>query len=649
MTDRDYVVALINATPLAIPPAVDALSALFPEAAVWNLLDDRLLADAARAGGLTEPLALRMRRLIDHAVGSGADAVLLTCSMYGAVAHEAAAPVPVLAPDDAAFAEAASGAYPRVLLVASLESALGDSLERFACVVSESGHQVEVSGVHVPAALEATDETELADALIAGCRDAAADADALLLAQFSLAPARQALSAALGRPVISGPQSAAELLRSTLSGSQSRSSVGVIADDYTGATDVALALREAGLRTVLLFGRPRADVALPPHDASVVALKSRTVPAPDAVAASLDAADWLLADGARQLYFKYCSTFDSTPEGNIGPVLDALAEHTGAAAVLTTPSSPTHGRTVYAGRLFVDGVPLAESHMAHHPLTPMSDSSLTRLLGAQTEARVDEVPIATVRDGVLLVRERLEESARQGVRYLVADAVDDADLTVLAHAVADQPLVAGAAGMAKALGQVVAGSGPKRHPGPASDPVGDARSAVLAGSCSARTLAQVADFERLGHPSLRLDPLVTRDVREMAAHALDWVDGLPRDSAPLIYSSLPADELHRIQQELGTRESAELLESALARVAVGLVERGFRRLVSAGGETSGAVVDALDVAGVEVGPEVAPGVPWLYTLGELPLALLLKSGNFGDVGLFAQAVDPRRGWGITHT
>ncbi|GAA1169666.1 hypothetical protein GCM10009584_08200 [Ornithinimicrobium humiphilum] len=646
MTEPDYLVALISATPLAIPPASDAMAEHFPEASVWNLLDDRLLKDAAQAGGLTEPLAARMQRLIAHAVDAGADAVMLTCSMYGTVAHEAVAPVPLLAPDDAAFAEAASGAYSSVLLVASLESALTDSLERFKAVVAESGHEIAVKGVHVPAALAATTAAELAEALIEACRPVADGADALLLAQFSLAPAQRALTAALGKPVISGPQSAASKLRETLSSTPQRTSVGVVADDYTGATDVALALRGAGLRTVLLFGPPAPDVVLPAHDAAVIALKTRTVPASDAVAASLEAADWLQAAGARQLYFKYCSTFDSTAEGNIGPVLDALAAASGADVVVTTPSSPDHGRTVYHGQLFVDGTPLAESHMAHHPLTPMTDSSLPRLLGAQTEAQVDLLPLSTIREGVPRVGAAMQEAKAGGVGYLVADALDDADLAVLARACADQPLIAGAAGLAKALGLVTPGAIGGQDHGPTPDPVGTARSAVLAGSCSARTLQQIAYFEEAGNPSLRLDAREHRELDEMVAHALDWVDGLSDSATPLIYSSVPADQLREAQEALGAQQSAQLLESALALIAVGLIARGFRRLVSAGGETSGAIVDALRVSGVEVGQEVAPGVPWVFTLADAPLALLLKSGNFGDVELFCRAVDPDRGWGV---
>lgn len=647
MTRSEYLVALISATPVAIPPAIDAMAEQFPEAEVWNLLDDRLLRDAADAGGLTEPLHQRMRRLIAHAVDCGADAVLLTCSMYGPVVQQAAASVPVLAPDDAAFEAAATGGYSRVLVVASLDSALADSVDRFTQRIEAGPDHVEVRGLVVPTALDAEGPTELAEALITACQGAADDADAVLLAQFSLAPAQQALADALGKPVIAGPHSAAAALRETLTQRPQRAPVGAIADDYTGATDVALAFRAAGLRTVLFFGSPSADVELPPHDAVVIALKSRTVAAAEAVEVSLKAREWLAAAGVGQVYFKYCSTFDSTPRGNIGPVMDALAAATSATSVITTPSSPEHRRTVYAGQLFVDGIPLAESHMAHHPLTPMTDSSVPRLLAAQTGHRVEPLPLATVREGVAAVRRAVHEAREHPTVYFVADAVEPSDLDVVAAAVIDEPLVAGAAGLAGAVARLH-GNQRGRPDGEASvaDPVGSVHAAVLSGSCSARTLEQIADFTSRGNPSFRLDALSTPSAEKLAEGALDWIDGLPAGSTPLVYSSLPAPELRQVQQQLGAAESAELLESAMSLIATGLARRGFRRIVSAGGETSGAIVEALQIRGVEVGADVAPGVPWVYTIGAEPLALLLKSGNFGDVSLFSRALDPDQHWGV---
>lgn len=650
MTSKDYLVALISATPVAIPPAAEALSEQLPQADVWNLLDDRLLKDAADAGGLTEPLAERMRHLIAHAVGGGADAVLLTCSMYGQVAQQTSAPVPVLAPDEAAFAEAGSGRYPRVLVVASLESALADSMERFGKTVTATGQQVQLRGLVVPAAFEAAvagDQPALVAALTDACRPEANAADAVLLAQYSLAPAQGELTQALGMPVIAGPQSAAVRIKDALTAgapAMAIGAIGAIADDYTGGTDIALAFRKSGLRTLLFFGTPQSGGELPPHEAIVIALKSRTTPPAQAVADTLDACRWLAGTGKRQLYFKYCSTFDSTPAGNIGPVLDALAEEMGTATVLTTPSSPEHGRTVYSGHLFVDGMPLADSHMAHHPLTPMTDSDLTRVLRAQSSRAVTGLTLATVRGGVSKVRAAIADAANNGAVHVLADAVDADDLRVLARAVADQPLIAGAAGLAGALATARATSPGRDSSAP--DPVGTSRAAVLAGSCSVRTLEQVADYERHGNPSFRLDALPTQDAKVLSEAALAWVDGLGEGTSPLIYTSLPPSELHQVQKALGVAASAELLESALAQVAIGLWRRGVRRFVLAGGETSGAIVDALRVHGASVGKDVAPGVPWVFTLGHDPLALLLKSGNFGDVALFSRAVEAEQDWGV---
>lgn len=645
MTD-DYLVALISATPVAIPPATRALAEEFPQARVWNLLDDRLLTDADDAGGLTEPLATRMRTLIEHAVGAGADAVLLTCSMYGQVAQQAPVPIPAMAPDEAAFAEATSGRYARVLVVASFQAALEDSVRRLEEAIAAAGTAVEAEGLVVPAAKEAAaadDPVALAEVLVEACAPHADGADAVLLAQYSLAPARAQLQEVLGIPVISGPGSAALALRERLTGQGTAGTLGAIADDYTGGTDIALAFRQAGLRTLLFFGLPETSTELPAHDAIVIALKSRTTPAAEAVADSLAAWTWLSAAGVGTVYLKYCSTFDSTPAGNIGPVTDALAEATGAATVVTTPASPAHRRTVYFGQLFVDGVPLAQTHMAHHPLTPMTDSYLPRVLAAQTERPVEALLLETVHDGVASVRSALTAARQRGVRHLLADAIDEKDLQTLARAVADQPLVAGAAGLAGAVAAQRAGG--HRQDSTAADPVGAAPAAILAGSCSARTLEQIADYGRRGNPTYRVDALSSQDPTVLAEGALDWVDQLPPGATPLIYTSLPSEELRQVQERLGTQTSAQLLEATLAQVAEGLVERGVRRLVSAGGETSGAIVHALRIQGAAIGTDVAPGVPWIYTLGTRPLALLLKSGNFGDVAMFTRATDPDQQWG----
>ncbi|WP_043627135.1 3-oxo-tetronate kinase [Nonomuraea candida] len=408
--------------------------------------------------------------------------------------------------------------------------------------------------------------------------------------------------------------------------------IGAIADDFTGATDVAVALRRRGLRTVLYFGLPPQGVTPPEHDAVVIALRTRTIHRADAVARSLRALRWLRAHGAaEQVYFTYCSTFDSTRDGNIGPVLDALADAMEAPLVAMTPSSPEHGRTQYNGYLFVGDALLGESHMRHHPLTPMTDSYLPRLLEGQSAYRAGVVTLPQVRAGQ--VGRRLAELREQGVRYVFVDALEDDDLMLAGRELAGLPLVAGAAGLAGGLAAARAAA-TGHDDAPAPEPSGPA--AVLAGSCAARTLQQVATMIEAGRPAYRLDPLADGDADSLARNALAWYDTLPPGSgAPLIYSSLEPARLRRVQDALGAERSAAILETAIGRVARGLVERGVTRVITAGGETSGAVVTALGAPGGLIGNEAAHGVPWIFTPGGL--ALLLKSGDFGGPDLLLTA------------
>ncbi len=404
--------------------------------------------------------------------------------------------------------------------------------------------------------------------------------------------------------------------------------LGAIADDFTGATDVAVAFRRGGLRTLLFFGVPPETEELPPHDAVVIALKSRSLPVDDAVSLSMEALRWLRNRDAEQIYFKYCSTFDSTPRGNIGPVLDALAQALPPGTVVTTPSSPEHGRTQYQGYLFVGDTLLAESPMRDHPATPMTDSRLPRLLRAQTDTPVALITHDVVRRGETAVREAMATGG-----YVLVDALTENDLRLLGRIVVDAPLVAGAAGLAAGLAAARASTAAA----PAAARTPDGPAAVLSGSCSARTLEQVAVMMRLGRPAHRLDPVTTPHPADLAADALTWYDSLTGGDAPVIYSSLSPAELKRTQDELGVVKSAEILETATGLIAAGLAERGVRRLVAAGGETSGAIVTALGVRGGVIGAEAAPGVPWIHPVGEGRPALLLKSGNFGDPDLLATA------------
>ncbi|WP_320775450.1 3-oxo-tetronate kinase [Streptomyces sp. CRN 30] len=412
--------------------------------------------------------------------------------------------------------------------------------------------------------------------------------------------------------------------------------IGCTADDFTGGTDVAAAFRRAGLRTALVFGAPDDTTVLPADcDAAVVALKSRSVPAEEAVADTLAAQRWLWTKGAAQIYFKYCSTFDSTPHGNIGPVTDALMDSAGATVTLHCPASPPNGRTVYQGHLFVHDQLLSDSPLRHHPLNPMTDSSLPRLLSAQTRHGVGLVGLATVRRGTEAVRDAVLAHERAGVRHVVADALTDDDLAVLGAATLELPVVAGAAGLAEGIGHACPGTAPATA-APRPD---RGRAAVLAGSCSARTLEQIARFHAAGLPSLHLDVLAAATGRDVAGEALAWYDAQDPALPVLIYASASPEELAAVQAQLGVAEAAAQVEALLGTLATHLVERGVRRLLVAGGETSGAVTTALGVRAVLVGEEADPGVPWTYaTTGHGDLALMLKSGNFGAPDLFVRAL-----------
>ncbi|MCG8927610.1 3-oxo-tetronate kinase [Lentzea sp. CC55] len=401
--------------------------------------------------------------------------------------------------------------------------------------------------------------------------------------------------------------------------------LGVIADDHTGGSDVAAALRRAGMRTVLRFGIPAPGTVPPDCDAVVVALKTRSLPAAEAVDQSSRAWDWLAEVGVRRLYVKYCSTFDSTDEGNIGPVTDALAD---GALTLICPASPEHGRTTYLGHLFVDGALLSESPMRHHPLTPMTDSNLVRVLARQTPHPVGLLPLDVVRAGA--IRAHLDSLAARGIRHVVVDATEDGDLIQVARATDHLPVVTGGAGLAGAIARTTSIPRPAEATTLPSGPA-----VILAGSCSAATLGQ------LGHalarfPAHRLDPVATPDPADLAGTALAWLDENFGDVPVVLYSSANVEERDAARAAMGP-DTSGVLERTLGLLAERAVKLGARRVVVAGGETSGAVTAALGVDQVLVGGEADRGVPWCLTSGDDPVALLLKSGNFGRPDLLVRA------------
>lgn len=416
--------------------------------------------------------------------------------------------------------------------------------------------------------------------------------------------------------------------------------LGCVADDFTGATDLANTLVKEGARTVQLLGVPRPDDPVPEADAIVVALKSRTAPVHEAVVDSVAALDWLLAAGCRRAFFKICSTFDSTDAGNIGPVADALLARLGAGFAPVCPAFPTNGRTVYLGHLFVGTVLLNESGMENHPLTPMRDANLVRVLGRQTQGTVGLVPFATVEQGAAAIRSAFNALRDQGRRYAIVDALTDAHLCAIGAASDNVALLVGGSGLAIGLpatwrdaGLLAARTDAARLP-PATG-----RAAVVAGSCSRATLAQIG-FARDRVPTLTLDPLARPDAAALAQEAIAWIDAQPADRPIVIAASATPERVEALQQKLGREAAGHLVERTLADVADALVARGVRRLVVAGGETAGAVVSRLGVRRLAIGPEIDPGVPWTYapdTAGGLHLAL--KSGNFGGRDFFLTAFE----------
>jgi uncharacterized protein YgbK (DUF1537 family) len=416
--------------------------------------------------------------------------------------------------------------------------------------------------------------------------------------------------------------------------------LGCIADDLTGATDLALMLTREGLRTVQSTGLPPADLDVSQVDAVVVALKSRTIDPADAVKQSLDAAKVLRQLGAQRLFFKYCSTFDSTDKGNIGPVAQALLDFVGGGATIACPAFPKAGRTIYAGYLFVNGVPLNESPMKDHPLTPMRDANLTRVLQRQTALSVGLLAYDVVEAGAATLRAAFDQKS-VSEKIFIVDAVADAHLRTIGTALAHLPLITGGSGVAMGLPAAYRDAGliAKLTPPPTQMAAPKGRQAILAGSCSTATRGQVKVAIDAGVPHLRIDPLAVADGRQTKAQALQWIDAQPKDKPFLVYSSDDPDAVRQVQDRLGRDKAGSLIEHLLGEIAAELPKRGVTRLIVAGGETSGAVVQALGADVLTIGPEIDPGVPWTRSIAGVDMALALKSGNFGASDFLLKAWD----------
>ncbi|MDK1081967.1 MAG: four-carbon acid sugar kinase family protein [Anaerolineae bacterium] len=413
--------------------------------------------------------------------------------------------------------------------------------------------------------------------------------------------------------------------------------LGCIADDFTGATDLGSFLVTQGFRTIQLNGVPKQEPDLSEIEAVVIALKTRTIAPKVAVKQSLAALEKLKSWDCQQYYFKYCSTFDSTDSGNIGPVIDALLDLLGEVFTIACPALPVNGRTVYQGHLFVNGVLLSESGMQDHPLTPMTDPNLVRVLGRQVRSGVGLVPLETVEAGVHAIRNAFQVMVITGVRYAIVDALTDRHLKDIGTAVKTLKLITGGSGLSINLRNNF--DIPDAHKKSADHlPKLPGNVAMLSGSCSTMTREQVARAKDK-YPSFYLDPSHLIENPQFIDKAIQWaLEKVTQDSV-LIYSTSAPEKVKTIQDQLGLEKAGELVESSLKKIAKALAAAGVRKFVIAGGETSGSIVKALNVTVMRIGPEIAPGVPWTVSQGQEPLALALKSGNFGSPDFFEQALE----------
>jgi uncharacterized protein YgbK (DUF1537 family) len=413
--------------------------------------------------------------------------------------------------------------------------------------------------------------------------------------------------------------------------------LGCIGDDFTGSTDLAGFLVASGMRTIQLTGLPEEKHDMEGVDAAVISLKSRTQETAAAVTDSLRALEWLRSYGCRQYYFKYCSTFDSTEKGNIGPVADALLDALGESFTIACPALPVNGRTVYNGYLFVNGVPLNESGMQHHPLTPMNDANLVRVLGRQTLGKVGLVGQTIVSLGAEAIRKRYADLAASH-RYAIVDTLSTEDLFAIGHASDELKLLTGGSGLAVGLADNFEKKGLfAKAPQAARVDRIEGDSLILSGSCSRATLEQVAVFKER-HPALKLDPLALHRGSQTSGQAMQWFEDHRHRGPLMVYATDHPEAVRRCQEELGSGRAGSLVEQAFADIARAAATLGVTRFIVAGGETSGAVVQALGIKAIRIGPQIAPGVPVTQALGGKPLLLALKSGNFGDRDFFAKAL-----------
>ena len=413
--------------------------------------------------------------------------------------------------------------------------------------------------------------------------------------------------------------------------------LGCIADDFTGATDLANMLVKGGLKTIQLLGNPSKEDVVPSVDAVIIALKTRTIPVEEAIEQSLQALNWLKNAGAKQFFFKYCSTFDSTDEGNIGPVIDALMEALETRFTIACPAFPETERTIFKGHLFVGDKLLSDSPMKDHPLTPMTDSNLVSTLSRQTSQKVGLVEYKDILAGPSAIRKAFDQLQKEDVAIAVTDVLNDEHLYFLGEAVKDFKLITGGSGIALGLpSQFKSRNNHQEETRAHSLPKVLGKELVLSGSCSEMTLAQVDEFSKR-YSTLKLNPIELAENNSALEDAVDWVIQAKGEEPILVYASAPPDAVKQAQKKLGRDLASSTVENALAKIALAAVQNGFRRIVVAGGETAGAVVSNLGIKGIMIGEQIDPGVPTTVSIGDPSIGLVLKSGNFGSADFFEKA------------
>ena len=414
--------------------------------------------------------------------------------------------------------------------------------------------------------------------------------------------------------------------------------LGCIADDFTGATDLANMLVKGGLKTIQLLGTPRKSDVVPSVDAVIIALKTRTIPVEEAIEQSLRALNWLKSAGAEKFFFKYCSTFDSTDDGNIGPVIDALMADLETPFTIACPAFPETERTIFKGHLFVGDKLLSDSPMRYHPLTPMTDSNLVSTLSRQTSQKVGLVQYTDILGGPSEIRKAFDQLRKEDVAIAITDVLNDEHLYFLGEAVKDFKLITGGSGIALGLpSQLKSRNNHKEKITAHKLPKVLGKELILSGSCSEMTLAQVNEFSKK-YRTLKLNPIELAESNASLENAVDWVIQAKGEEPILVYASAPPDAVNEAQKRLGRDLASSTVENALAKIASAAVQNGFRRIVIAGGETAGAVVSNLGIKGIMIGEQIDPGVPTTVSIGNPSIGLVLKSGNFGSADFFEKSL-----------